>query len=122
MPPSHYQNRAHDGCKLQRPKKRLMSSCITVESTRRLRHAEKCTQIDQDTAGDKCPAELHHSAVTGTRHHFSRPQEKQTEENKEDEKGKTLEDKAAEQDIIRRSRILAVTLRGTNERRASYLR
>lgn len=60
--------------------------------------------------------------MAGTGHNFSRPQEKQAKENEEDEKGDTLEYKPAEQDIIWRSRILAITLRGTNERGASYLR
>lgn len=72
-----------------------MSIDITIESSRRLCHAENCAQIDQKTAGDKGPAELHQSAVAGTGHNFSRPQEKQSKENEEDEKAETLEDKPA---------------------------
>lgn len=122
MPPPQYQNCANDGCEFQRPKKGLMSIHITIESSRRLCHAKNRTQIDQNTADDKRPAELHQSAVAGTGHNFPRPQEKQAKENEEDEKGDTLEDKPAEQNIIWRSRILAITLRGTNEPGASYLR
>lgn len=121
MPPPQYQNGANDGCKFQRPKKRLASTQITIESSCRLCHAKNCTQIDQNTAGDKRPAELHEPAVAGTGHNFSCPQEKQAKENEEDEKGDTLEYKPAEQDIIWRSRILAITLRGTNEPGASNL-
>ena len=117
MPNVKDPHRQHHGRKLQTPKVHLATTQLAHQPLRRLGEPETRPEIDQQRGGHERKRKRHHRR----RRHFPRAPQKHGQQDQKHEEGENLKGQPGEKDIIRRRRILALTLRAPDHRGASDL-
>ncbi len=117
MPNIKHANRHHNRRKLQDPKENLVTAQFALQPLRRLRQAKARPQINQQ----RRPHQRHRERPHPAHHHLPRAPQENPQQHEKHPKGEYLERQTAQKDIIRRGRILPVTLGRADQRGAGNL-